>query len=131
NQTVSPGGTVGPLSFVVSDAETPAAGLVVTPSSSNTTLVPVSGVQVSGTGATRTVTVTPAAGQSGTATITLAVADPGGMTATSTFTVTVPPGGGALGRPRNLSVGGAINGVANVYAPSAAGVYANPPARQI
>jgi uncharacterized delta-60 repeat protein len=39
--------------------------------------------------------------------------------------------GGPLGRPHDLSVGGAENATANVYAPDASGHYANPPARQI
>jgi hypothetical protein len=38
---------------------------------------------------------------------------------------------GRVDRPVNLSVGGAANGFTNVYAPTATGVYANPPARQI
>src|SRR5262249_49169352 len=36
-----------------------------------------------------------------------------------------------VGRPKNLSVGGSADAAANVYAPGAAGAYANPPARQI
>ena len=83
------GVAVGPLAFTVGDAETAPAALVVTAASSNLTLVPLSGITFGGSGAARTVTVTPAAGQSGTATVTLTVTDAGGLTATDSFTVTV------------------------------------------
>jgi hypothetical protein len=93
NQTVQAGGTAGPLSFTVSDAETAAGSLTVTASSSNPALVPASGIALGGSGGSRTVSVTPAAGQTGTATLTLTVTDAGGLTATDTFTLTVtsPP----------------------------------------
>jgi hypothetical protein len=51
-------------------------------------LVPVGNIVVGGSGATRTVTVTPAANQAGTATITLTVGD-GALTASDTFVLTV------------------------------------------
>ncbi|QDU24182.1 beta strand repeat-containing protein [Urbifossiella limnaea] len=93
NQAVNQGASTGALGFTVGDAETAASGLTVTATSSNPTLVPGSGLVLGGTGASRTVTVTPAAGQSGTATITLTVTDAGGLTATDTFVLTVnaPP----------------------------------------
>src|SRR5262249_27902582 len=86
-------GNTGALSFTVGDAETPVGSLTLSGGSSNTTLVPLSGIVFGGSGANRTVTVTPATGQSGTATITLTVQDGGGLTASDTFvlTVTVPP----------------------------------------
>ncbi|WP_202920821.1 IPT/TIG domain-containing protein [Urbifossiella limnaea] len=92
-QTVSAGGSTGPLPFAVADAETAVGSLGVTAASSNTTLVPSSGLMLGGSGGSRTITVTPAAGQTGTATITLTVTDAGGLTATDTFTLTVtsPP----------------------------------------
>lgn len=42
-----------------------------------------------GSGGTRTLTITPAANQSGTATITVRVTDPGGLFAEDTFLLTV------------------------------------------
>ncbi len=88
NQTLSRNGATSALSFTVGDAETVPTSLVVTASSSNTTLVPNANIVISGTGASRTVTVTPALGQSGIATITVTVND--GISTTSTaFTVTV------------------------------------------
>ncbi len=62
-------------------------------SSSNTTLVPNGNITFGGSGASRTVTVAPAAGQTGTATITVTVADAEGGTASSAFVLTInsPP----------------------------------------
>ena len=64
--------------------------LTVTASSSNTTLIPNSNIVVSGTGTSRTVTVTPVANQTGSATITVTGRD-GVSTASDTFVVTVNP----------------------------------------
>ena len=60
-----------------------------TGSSGQTTLVPDANIVLAGSGASRTVTVTPAANQFGSALITLTVTDEAGNTATDTFTVTV------------------------------------------
>lgn len=78
----------GPIAFTVADAETPAGSLTVSGSSSNTGLVPNAGIVFGGSGANRTVTITPASNQSGTATITVGVSD-GVNTSTGTFVVTV------------------------------------------
>jgi chitinase len=68
------------------------ASLVVTATSSNQTVVPNSGLVVSAGGTSRTLTVTPAANQSGAATITVTVGDgSGGLTSTS-FVATVATG---------------------------------------
>jgi hypothetical protein len=88
NQTINEDGAAGPLNFTVGDAETAAGSLVVTGASSNPGLVPTAGIVLVGSGASRTVTVTPAANQSGTAQITLTVSD-GSATASLSFTVTV------------------------------------------
>src|SRR5213075_2006355 len=69
--------------------ETPAAALTVTTASSNLTLVPAANIVLGGAGASRTVTVTPAANQSGTATITVTVKDADGGTASDSFLLTV------------------------------------------
>jgi len=62
--------------------------LTVTASSGNPTLVPNANIVVSGSGVSRTVTVTPVANQTGTATITVTGGD-GVSTASDTFVVTV------------------------------------------
>jgi hypothetical protein len=93
DQSAFTGVTVGPLAFTVGDAETAAAQLVVTVTSSNTSLVPVTAVTVGGSGANRTVTVTSTAGLTGSAVVTLTVWDGGGASAAESFilTVTNPP----------------------------------------
>lgn len=78
----------------VGDAETGAATLVLSALSGNTALVPVANVVFSGSGASRTVTVTPVVGQSGTATITIRVQDPTGLISSQSFILTVVPSGG-------------------------------------
>ena len=75
DQTVFVGQATGALSFTVGDTETTPANLIVTGTSSNTTLIPNGNVVIAGSGANRTVTVTPAAGQHGVATITVLVSD--------------------------------------------------------
>ena len=57
----------GAIAFTVGDAETAAGSLTVSGSSNNTTLVPNGNIVFGGSGANRTVTVTPAANQNGTA----------------------------------------------------------------
>jgi VCBS repeat-containing protein len=88
NQTISEDGSTGPIGFTVGDAETAAASLLVTASSSNPALVPNANIVLGGGGASRTVTATPLANQSGSATITVTVSD-GALTANDTFVVTV------------------------------------------
>src|SRR5262245_19112777 len=88
NQTTTVGTTVGPLSFTVGDAESAAGSLVVSGSSSDPTLVPDGSITFGGSGASRTVTITPAAGQTGAATITVTVSD-GQASASTGFQLTV------------------------------------------
>jgi hypothetical protein len=77
-------GVVGPLGFTVDDAETAAAALEVTGTSSNPQLIQDQGIMLGGSGANRTVTLTPIAGQQGQAVITLNVSD-GVNTSFTTF----------------------------------------------
>jgi hypothetical protein len=83
-------GTTGPLPFTIADTEG-LSGLTVTGTSSNPTLVPNANIVFAGTGANRTVTVTPAANQTGSATITVRVTDVGGVSGTAAFVLTVRP----------------------------------------
>ncbi len=77
--------------FTVIDANP--NGLQFSASSSNPSVIPISGISITGSGAQRRVTVTPAPGQVGTSTITLTATNQRGISANTSFTVTVlgPP----------------------------------------
>lgn len=84
--------SIGPLAFTIGDVDNAVSTLLVTATSSNPTLVPVTGVILAGTSANRSVTINPSAGQNGTAIITVTVSD-GLLTASDTCTVTIGPAG--------------------------------------
>jgi hypothetical protein len=92
SQTVTAGQSCGPIPFTIGDLETAVGNLTLSKSSSSSTLVPTANIVFAGSGANRTVTVTPATGKTGTAQVTLTVSD-GTNTASSTFSLTVqaPP----------------------------------------
>jgi hypothetical protein len=76
------------ISFTIADAETSASSLALSGTSDNATLVRTAGIVFGGAGSTRTVTVTPEAGQTGVANITVTVSD-GTDTASSVFQLNV------------------------------------------
>lgn len=81
--------TAGPIAFTVTDPEN-VAGLIITGSSDNPTLVPNANITFGGTPGSPEVSVAPAADQNGSATITVSIDD--GLTQLSdTFVVTVNP----------------------------------------
>jgi predicted outer membrane repeat protein len=80
----------GNINFTVSDVDNPAGSLVVTGSSDNQTLVPNANISFGGSGANRTINITPAQSQFGSATITVIVSD-GALTGQDTFVLTVNP----------------------------------------
>lgn len=89
NRTVATGVSSGAIGFVVGDAESPAANLVVGASSSNPDLLPDFALVLGGSGAARTLLFTPPTTLTGgTATVTLRVSD-GSLNATTSFLVTV------------------------------------------
>jgi CSLREA domain-containing protein len=88
DQTTQENTPTAAIPFTVGDPDTPLGSLTVSGASSNLTLVPNANITFGGGGASRTVAVTPAAGQSGTATITVTVSD-GSLTASDTFLLTV------------------------------------------
>jgi hypothetical protein len=93
NRTIYANTNTGPISFIIGDTETSAGSLTLAGASSNPTLVPVSNIVFGGNGASRTVTVTPQAGQTGAVTITITVSD-GSATANTGFQLavqTAPP----------------------------------------
>lgn len=85
DQATTVGTATSPIAFTISDAETPAADLIVTAFSTNQAVLPDSGIVLGGSGADRTVTLTPAAGQAGAAQVTLLVTDAGGATRARSF----------------------------------------------
>jgi hypothetical protein len=78
----------GAIAITIGDVETAASSLTLTRNSSNPAIVPLSGIVFGGSGANRTVTITPAANQLGSSTITVSVSDRV-LTASDTFLVTV------------------------------------------
>ena len=91
SQTIDEGGATDALAFTIGDAETPADALTVSVSSSNGSMVAADGFEMTGSGSGRSLTIFPAAEQSGTATITIAVRDGGGAITSSKFDLTVTP----------------------------------------
>ncbi len=77
------------IAFTVGDFETAPAQLVVQASSSNQAVLSNSGIQLGGSGESRTLTLTPVANQLGASTVTLTVRDEGGLTASTSFQLTV------------------------------------------
>jgi hypothetical protein len=90
DQEILQGTQTSVLPFTIGDAETPAGSLTVSAASSNTTLVEVGDIALSGSGADWTVQVTPQPGQTGMATITISVND-GEDIGQETFLLTVTP----------------------------------------
>lgn len=88
NQSIDEDVATGPLSLTVGDVETAAGSLILGGTTSNPGLVPEGNITFGGSGATRTVTITPMANQTGTAQITVSVSD-GTDSVTSAFTLTV------------------------------------------
>lgn len=95
NRVVNVNASTGPVPFTVGDDKTAAGDLTLGGLSGNTNLVPLSGIIFGGSGSNRTVTVTPAANQSGSALIIVTVTDGSGLASSAGFTLTVashPPG---------------------------------------
>ncbi len=88
DQRVAEHSVLGPVTFHVSDVDTPAEALIVTAVSGNTTRIPQNNIVLGGSGGARTFTITPAPQQSGTATVTLTVSD-GELSASDPFVVTL------------------------------------------
>lgn len=75
DHAVSPGTSLGPLTFTVSDVDSPSGSPLVTWTSSNQVLVPDLNISDQSSGATHQVTITPVADQTGVTTITAAIDD--------------------------------------------------------
>ncbi len=79
-----------PITFTVGSQEVDPISLTLTADSSDLGLIPIENILFGGTGADRTVTITPAADQNGAAVITLTVSD-GNISTSDSFTLTVTP----------------------------------------
>jgi hypothetical protein len=91
DRSVASGSSTPAIPFIIGDAATPAASLIVSASTSNANLVPVGSIVFGGSGANRTVRVTPVAGVGGTVTITVQVSD-GATSVSEDFVLTVTGG---------------------------------------
>ena len=89
NQIACSTGTPASVNFVISDAETAVANLILSVTSSNTTLLPVANISFSGTTGARTMNYTTATGVIGSSTVTITVTDASGAFATETFDIEV------------------------------------------
>jgi len=77
------------VDFAVDDRESGAGALTVTAAADGTLLFPVDGLVLSGSGATRQLTLTPLEAATGSAAITISVADPEGLVTLRSFAVAV------------------------------------------
>ena len=78
----------GPIGVVIGDAETPASSLVLSASSSDTNLINAAHIVFGGSGASRTVTLTPLTNHFGSCSVVIGVSD-GLASANTSFTFTV------------------------------------------
>jgi hypothetical protein len=90
SRSIPEDGNTGAIAFTIGDVETALGSLVLTAESSNTNLVPLANIVFDGTGASRTVTVTPTGNLSGAAIITITVSDGTGV-AIEDFELAVDP----------------------------------------
>jgi hypothetical protein len=89
NQTLPQDTSTPVLNFQVSDADSGVNALTVTATSSDPTIIPAAGIVLGGSGASRTLQITPAPEVFGNAMITIRAADPDGLVAQQVIGVTV------------------------------------------
>jgi hypothetical protein len=92
DQEIAENATTGPLSLTLSDPDDPAGNLILSAQSSNPNLAPISNIVFGGSGADRTVKITPAINRFGTSTILIIVTDGHSNFATNTLLLTVDEG---------------------------------------
>jgi hypothetical protein len=76
--TIAQDSVAAPLAFTIDDRETPAADLVVTATSGDTAILPADGIVTSGSGASRSIALTPAEAAMGDTVLTIVVRDAAG-----------------------------------------------------
>jgi len=77
------------IPFTLSDIDDAEADLTLSVESSNTALIQTGDISFGGSGASRTITVTPDAGETGSSTITVTAEDPNGNTGSTEFLIDV------------------------------------------
>lgn len=82
---------LGPIAFLVGDAESAAGDLTLSAVSSNPEVIADAEITFGGSGSNRTVSVSPVPAVSGNAVITVTVTDPGGLMASRQFAVMILP----------------------------------------
>ena len=80
---------VGPIEFSITDAETPTNQLTVTAAADGTSVFPADGIALAGSGAARSITLTPLEAATGSTNVTLTVVDAEGVRTTRSFQVAV------------------------------------------
>ncbi|MEN6327249.1 MAG: immunoglobulin-like domain-containing protein, partial [Syntrophomonas sp.] len=110
NQDITVGDSLGPFNITIDDTDTPLNNLTVTAVSSNQALVTDANLSPGGSGANRTLSVTPVAGVTGEADITINVSD-GAKSAQTSFHLKINPAA-------NLGVNLVVNGDASQAAQS-------------
>jgi len=88
DQTVQYNTPTNPIALTVSDTDSPLSVVTISGSAADPTLIPTTNIVFSGSGASRTAVITPAAGASGPTTVTFVVSD-GVASSAQTFNVTV------------------------------------------
>lgn len=91
DQAIDQDTSTAPIAFNVDDRETAVGNLDIAMTSSDTGIVAQTGMTLGGSGAARTLTITPVETAFGTTSITLSARDSAGQSVTRTFGVTVRP----------------------------------------
>ena len=90
DQEITVGDSLGSFNFTINDSDTAISSLLVTATSSNQTLLPDAGISLGSSGNNRTISLSPASGQTGETDISIAVSD-GIKTAHSSFKLKINP----------------------------------------
>ena len=91
NQTINEDGTINALPFTIGDIDNPVGSLTLAGLSDNDAIIPDANITFGGSGASRTVTITPLPNQSGGPVTITITANDGSTSGTTNFSVTLTP----------------------------------------